>query len=304
MLDGTLTLMGFYQYTNLTNALKDKGSPLRQYLDERFSNVGPLRNEYRAHAGRLVVEAGDAAPGTLGAAVDFHIRLALDPTETPLVAELAFTGRSAAAISTVCRRATAAAQRDPLHETVARACWALALCTEVYRVGGVMPGSPLGHLLAERRFTADALLALAPADALRQMHEMGQLAAGALLPQLGRPLHLGPTFDGSSLCSADADLIADGLLLDIKTRLGSTNARSGERYDNLPLLDIYQVLAYALFDYSDTYRITKVGIYSARYGTLVTWPISDTLETLAGEPVDLARERSVVWRLLGGDVNR
>jgi hypothetical protein len=95
-------------------------------------------------------------------------------------------------------------------------------------------------------------------------------------------------------------LICDGLLVDIKTRLGRRNPRTRVRSDALPLIDLYQLVAYALFDRSDTYRITSIGIYSARYGTLATWLLVDALETLAGTEIDLARERETVWELLGG----
>ncbi|WP_166426784.1 hypothetical protein [Labedella populi] len=43
-----------------------------------------------------------------------------------------------------------------------------------------------------------------------------------------------------------------------------------------------------------------MGIYSARFGHLVTWPVADVLEMLAGRPVDLADAREQTWRALGG----
>lgn len=290
-----------YRYTNLTNAVKDKQSPLRRYLDQRFPNTREIQADYRSRSGELQVGGGEANPGTLGAAFDFQVRFVLDPTVPPIAAALAFAGRpdDRAVITEVMRCAELAVHRDSGGESLGRACWALALCTEVYRVG-LMPGSPLVGLLDAGRFTVDALLALAPSDGLRQLSDMGSLAARNLLPSLNQPLHLGPTFDGSQLCSADADLIASGLLLEIKTHLGAKNQRTGTRTDTLSLLDLYQVLAYVLFDSSDTYRITDVGLYSARYGSLVTWPLAEALQTLAGEPVDLAHERARVWSLLDG----
>lgn len=293
--------MSSYRYTNLTSAVKDKGSPLRHYLDRRFPDTRPLQADYRSRVGRLLVEGGSADPGTLGAAFDLQVRLRLDPRETPVVAMLAFMGSpdALAAITEVVRRGREVARCGGGQETVSRACWALALCTEVYRVG-LVPGSPLAELLAAGRFTAEALLGLAPPDALRQLSELEAVAATKLLPCLHAPLHLGPTFDGSRLCAADADLIASGLLLDIKTHLGRKDRKTGRRSDALALTDLYQVLTYALFDSSDNYRIDSIGIYSARYGSLVTWPLAEALQTLAGRPVDLAQERSEVWSLLGG----
>ena len=109
------------------------------------------------------------------------------------------------------------------------------------------------------------------------------------------------TFDGSALCAADADVIANGLLLDFKTSLGAKVARPGGRSDRLDLTDLYQLLSYALFDYSDTYRIRRVGIYSARFGHLVSWNLAGLLETLAGTTVSVEQARREVWAALGGN---
>lgn len=103
------------------------------------------------------------------------------------------------------------------------------------------------------------------------------------------------------LCPADADFIADGSLIDIKTQVGTKNAK-GIRTDNLKNEHLYQVLAYVLFDRSDSYAITHFGIYSARYGNLTVWPVASGFEALAGERLNVAAERETVWRLLGGRI--
>lgn len=46
--------------------------------------------------------------------------------------------------------------------------------------------------------------------------------------------------------------------------------------------------------------MTDIGIYSARYGALVTWPLRSALQNLANGSVDIATERARVWSLLGG----
>jgi hypothetical protein len=131
---------------------------------------------------------------------------------------------------------------------------------------------------------------LAPPDAIDQLRQLDRLAAQNLLPQLVPPFHLAPEFDGSCWCAADADLIAGGLLLDIKVVIPPRLER--EQLD--------QLLGYTLFDFSDKYQITDIGIYSARYGWLVTWSLDQILEPLAGEPVDLAELRGQVKQLLAG----
>lgn len=72
-----------YAYTNLTSALRDRSSPLRAYLDQRFPLTKPLQADYRATAGPLLVAGGDANPGTLGAAFDYLLRFVLDPAYVP-----------------------------------------------------------------------------------------------------------------------------------------------------------------------------------------------------------------------------
>ena len=148
--------------------------------------------------------------------------------------------------------------------------------------------------------TVQALLDLAPPAALtelRALHRIAQERLFAELPLAGS-LALGPTFDASALCPADADLIIDGLLLDIKTHLGP-KSKTG-RTDALSLQDAYQLIGYALFDRSDHFDLNQVGIYSARYGHLVRWKLPTFLEVLAGRAVDIAAEREHVWTLLGG----
>ena len=89
--------------------------------------------------------------------------------------------------------------------------WALTLTAEVYRAG-LLPGSPLVPLLQQRQFTAGALLSLAPEGALRQLRDLHKVAKERLLPTIlpATRIDLGPTFDGSTLCPADADIIHDG----------------------------------------------------------------------------------------------
>lgn len=293
--------MGRYHFANLTTAVADHDSPLRNYLHERFPNTRALQAEYRERCGPLLVAGGGADPATVGAAFDVLTRFVLDDGYVPRFAALAFHGKPhlLRPIGEVARAAQEAAGRGDI-DRLARASWALALCTAVYRQG-MLPDSALASLIEAGRFTSPVLMSLASADALRQLRDLHSVASEKFVPAISpiRRLDLGPTFEASLLCPADADLIVDGTLLDIKTRLGTVVPRTGARRDVFKATDIYQVLAYTLFDRSDTYAITAIGIYSARYGLFVTWPLDDVLATLAGEPVDLRRAREQVWRLLG-----
>ena len=70
---------------------------------------------------------------------------------------------------------------------------------------------------------------------------------------------------------ADADLIVDGCLIDIKTTI---NPKLSANW-------LYQLLGYVLLDYNDRYEIEKVGIYFARQQKLAEWSLESLLRNLS-----------------------
>ncbi|KQQ68461.1 hypothetical protein [Microbacterium sp. Leaf320] len=292
--------MTIYRYSNLSAALRDKDSPLSTLLRTTLPNTRVVQAEYRKSEPELLVDGGSANPGTVGGAFDYAMRFELSPTYDGDLAKSAFLGfPTVVAEIDALIVAAQAARGNGDQETVYRASWALALLTEVYRVG-LMPGSPLFELASPEAMTAKNLLGLAGEDALRQLRSLTEVARRALVPNLNGPYRLGPTFDGSTLCAADADVIAADLLLDFKTSLGAKVSRPGGRSDRLDVTDLYQLVSYALFDRSNTYGIGRVGIYSARFGHLVSWDLQQLLDTLAGTPIKTQALRDQVWLALGG----
>ena len=98
--------------------------------------------------------------------------------------------------------------------------------------------------------------------------------------------HLNPTFDGSGyIGGADADLIVDTCLIDIKTTIGP-------RVQNR---DLYQLLGYVLLDFSHEYELDQVSLYFSRQGTTLRWPLTDLLDRLCADVprprLDNLRER-------------
>jgi hypothetical protein len=87
---------------------------------------------------------------------------------------------------------------------------------------------------------------------------------------------------------ADADLIAAGLLLDLKT----------ESKLSLGVTTVFQVIGYALLDFDDAYELTSAGTFSARYAYLATWNVGELLDELAGCHVDLPSVRREFRQLL------
>lgn len=264
-----------------------------------------MQAEFRASAGPILVDGAGANPGTLGAAFDYLARVTLNPQYIPEVSFYGFLNspRMLTALRDLVLEArgyAANAREGKAPETLLRSCWVLSLTTEVYRSGGIAPGSPLSMLGTGRPIGVEALLELTPPSALTELRELHRHAATHLYPEIpvGARLALGPTFAASRLCSADADMIFDGCLLDIKTHLGPKS--KGVRYDALSLQDAYQLVGYALFDHPDEFAIREVAIYSGRYAHFVRWDLQKYLDVLAGRPVDLATERAKVWALLGG----
>lgn len=89
-------------------------------------------------------------------------------------------------------------------------------------------------------------------------------------------LHIGPTFAQSGpLGGADADLIYDGTLLDLKST--STPRVLGR-------IELWQLLGYLFADTEDAYRIRQVGFGALRRRRSIFWPSQRLLDLLAGRP--------------------
>jgi hypothetical protein len=304
---------------SFTTELDNKESPVRRFLDERFtSGLRDAQRRYRQAAPPLVVPSADrseANPGTVGTATDWLLRFMLHPRPSLQFAAVgaALCGRRSGMIEVLVEIAESLGYQpaaalpaagvtdstdftgpiDGNHthpEQLARACWALALLTEMFRNPVVAKLGPLERFQS-RRPSADDLLGLASPAALAQLARFREVFAAALLPQLasrpGRRV-LGAEFAGSALMKSDADVIAAGLLLDLKT----TSKPS------LGVTTMFQVIGYALLDFDDAYQLTEVGIFSARYGHLATWDLGSLLDELSGQHVSLRSARDDFRQLL------
>jgi hypothetical protein len=89
-------------------------------------------------------------------------------------------------------------------------------------------------------------------------------------------LDIGPTFAQSGpLGGADADLIYDGTLLDLKSTGASTV---------IGRMDLWQLLGYLLADTDDTYGIQRVGFAALRRRRSIFWPSQELIDLLASGP--------------------
>jgi hypothetical protein len=154
---------------------------------------------------------------------------------------------------------------------LARYCFVLGLFEEVYRSARYLDG-PL--MVPAPRKSVDELLAI-PEDAwVDDLCALSWLFYDKHSHLLSLPFTLNPTFTGSNdVGGADADLIVNGCLLDIKTTIGQ----------KIDAKHLRQLVGYALLDYNDAHHIDSVGIYMARQGELFTWPIADFFYQLTGD---------------------
>ncbi len=176
---------------------------------------------------------------------------------------------------------------DAFERDLAELCFALALYEQFFRSGGHSDDDPLYRLgpLAD----LGVVVSLAPASALEDLMALAnRLVAtqGTLLVSSATP---NPSFAGSPfLGGADADLIAGGRLLDVKTTVSSTIER----------LELWQLLGYALCDFDDAFCIEEVGLYYSRHGVQVAWPVDELLSLMSGQATRASQVRSVFESLL------
>jgi hypothetical protein len=306
----------------LTREIDDTSSPVRQFFDDHFTaGLKDVQRRFRQGAPPLAVPSAPPAganPGTVGGAADWLLRFMVCPEPSVDMAVAGAAHLSPEMMMAVAELATLLGVKhlpgtlsmggSPVsgsvhtftgpvagasvnEELLARGCWALALATEAFRSAQAAAMGPLAQFHG-RPVTTDALLALAPTAGLSQLAKFRHVFETALIPQLATrsgPWALGPTFSGSAMIGgADGDLIAAGLLLELKTSAKLT----------LALKDLFQVVGYALLDFDDEYKLTEVGVFSARYAYLATWSLDGLLSELAGQPVGLQSVRQEFRQLL------
>jgi hypothetical protein len=100
-----------------------------------------------------------------------------------------------------------------------------------------------------------ALMDLATDVKVADLIALRDSAREVFLPHLPPgPVHTGPTFEGSRLLPADADLIASDCLIECKATIGGPPRKVGTRTLKFDSGDLFQFLGYALMDFSDHLR--------------------------------------------------
>jgi hypothetical protein len=301
---------------SLSSMLADAGSPLRRFLAVELPEMAAVRADCRA---RLPSDPDVRRPspppgvrpalGTLGAAIDHRLRLALSdraPLRGTVRAGVALVAASAgsARIGTALQLAgndllleaaalvtglrpfdTAVVLGAAAEERLARVCVVAVWFEEVYRSRRIFPGTALGE--AGESVTLEDLLAAVPEYVVADVVAVLGLAGGVVDEVRAlcgsADVEVGPVFAGSSdVGGADADWIAGGLLVDVKATATPAKLRGA---------DIQQLACYVLLDYDDFYSIERVGWYFARIGVLVAWDVGSFFRLLgAVHPIGELRQ--------------
>jgi hypothetical protein len=284
---------------SLTSHLRS--GPLKDWFVERLGRAGDVVNAVNAtlSEGGTPIARGCRDPQVVGHAVDLMIRASLrsDALDRPIGPSMPTAALSLAA-SQVERQAANAITSLELGspstvdwERAARIGLVLAWLERTRR-------APFARAVVAERVKGRTATLEEWEDALADpldLDDLTALAPAAIADhadlRAARDVVLGPTFSHSrALGGADADMIADGLLLDFKSTADARVVRKE---------DLWQVIGYALADAGDTYRIRRVGISAVRWRRRWTRPLDALVVALGGgDLAGVRREfREVVTRL-------
>jgi hypothetical protein len=295
---------------SLTSHIRDLDSPIRHWMAVNFPDcrdaLRDMRDDLPNLTGRTIAPPGRAS-STVGMALDYRIRLYFEPpqVETLVAWEgatmaareilgqrpkgyresrdgelLRWSGARHTAPAAFFRAFSAFLERHPPTRErlpgpqelrLARYCYVLGLYEEVFRIGYTWPPSYLGGLAPDA--DARAVLAIVPDARVKDIARISGGCQKVLSPYLDRPYVLNPTFAGSGhVGGADADLILDGRLIEIKT---TADARLDQGW-------LLQLLGYVLLDWDDEYKIDGIGVLYARQAALARWRLDEVLRKIGG----------------------
>ncbi|MFF3597942.1 hypothetical protein [Kitasatospora indigofera] len=310
---------------SLTSGLHCPRTPLRRFLDREMSaGPKPLREDFRARYAvepvLLPPEGVGTEAGTVGTAIDQRLRLALTAAApTDLVTRLGVdtagrmggpkAGEPMGVVGDqLLQRLTETVQAMDLdnrdlpmdrsweeEQDLAR----LLLAAAWYQVAARNPFgftyTPLFLAAVEdpTAFTLEHLLDLPHRDLVDDVTAQLDHATTGPLQRLRATTDPADCKGGVMFANiditADADLLVDGRLIEIKS------TRHPHRFEKTTA---WQILGYLLLDTPDHHRIDTVGLYLTRTATLATWPVEDYLALLGARCSDLTQLRATFAELL------
>ncbi|QKJ18955.1 hypothetical protein [Microbacterium hominis] len=258
-------------------------------MRETLPNTLQVRRRLREQAGPALIPGIGERGGAAGSAFDILVASTLSPEAiAPFQGPRIWTTLHYEVAEAVCAT-IADARRD---DDFFRAVWAYGLLLSSIRSLHSFAASPINPPIFHSH-TVDEVLRqlpdLVPEYRLDDLRALDALASEALYPKLSPRAHFHAMLSTDAVL-AEADIISEGLLVDLKTSRGTTDA-TGRLRLLPPAKDVYQVVAYALLNgtgWEETYgEVTEVGIYAARYGVLVTWPLRALANELYGGHADI-----------------
>jgi hypothetical protein len=281
---------------SLTGEISERGLPLREFFESRLPNCKEMQASWRAQGDPKIVPSKTVAWGLVGAAFDYRIRYFFSITPPDRFVAALGAGHEfrhayknlASSLTNLIALNQPCGTLLPLksEEELLRYCYLLAMYESLFRRSGV--NSPLNSLRSDA--TSSEQLALVPPADLADLMALSSGAASALKDHFKSPIIANPTFLGSGdVGGADADLIIDNTLIDIK----STKNKSLEK------IAAYQLVGYVLLDYEDEYEISHLGFYMSRIPALVVWPAEHSVEVMSNGEETIESLRSELRHFLG-----
>lgn len=286
---------------SLSTLIADPASLIGHYLWQRFHQTMPLAR--RANLMLSATETTRPAAGgypwaTVARAVDFRVRwhfamsfprqvvalrgarhlLAEHPdrlSDTLIETFFVDLSQTLSSIGTTTTTPDLAQER-----LLARYAYVMGLFEEVarnpfYEQGPLVAGKPLAEV--------SDLLMLADEPVLDDIAALAERFTGRYGALRERPFTVDPLLTGSrQVGRTGADLVLDGTLVLVKT---TAQPHIEARW-------LRHLMGCALLDFADDYRLHSVGLYMARQGMLIIWPLAAFAATLMGTTrADIGRLR-------------
>lgn len=291
---------------SLTSQLKNKESPVKQFLSESASRLSLAGG--RGNAGKdialefnfddittrnIVIPIPDSVDNRrthsslIGTAFDYRTRMEIEEFE--ILETTAYEGLSRLDLFSdyfeggshmvkilidainISIDSSNSGNQSSLDELAIILAW----CESIYRAG--IPRIIRGSLGDRLRQSENGTQLLATIDSL-SISDLSSLRE-ASQPQIdiwcseiesGSSFEHNPTFPGSYLVEgADADWAIDDTLIECKTMAKITNTHIRDM--------LFQLLGYTLLDFDDCFGIRKVAIWLPRYQILKTWSLDQIL---------------------------
>lgn len=286
---------------SLTGELRLKTTPLRIWFGRTFPTFNALQPSPRRPTPLGVVPlASVPGRGRVGTAFDFRVRWwwPWTPSDQLIGMQAAapiFLGEKSTyalsryldtTIASLAATTSANEPSDDVEDHLARAALVLAQLETVQRCH--LPPDPASTGIAVS-VSVEAMMATQDARAVDDVIALCRAARDPLASFVNRSAVLNPTFSWSNrIGGADADLIVEGCLLELKT--SSDTGLTGEV--------ARQLLGYVLLDGDDYHQIRDLAVFYARRPQVLRWPLAEFVHACAARAIDVAVLRAEVNALL------